>query len=385
MEEQREQTGAPGQESLSSQTPPPETLHLGPVLDEQTNREVFGAHELAIILSRFDVGVIEQIQALPIGSRRSPKVRIRTRRGEFLLKRRAGGRDDPFRVAFAHDLMIHLAERGYPVPRLVGTRDDNNSLVQFTGRTYELFEYVEGTRYDRTAEAAAEAGAALGRLHDSLEGFESEYRPPVGTYHASREIDSKLSVIPAMVDAVSPHSDNAALTRTCDFLSKAYRQAAVRVDQAGYRAWPASVLHGDWHPGNLLFNGGRITAVLDFDSARLEPRMADVANAALQFSMQMSTSESATTWPEGLDLPLLIAVVRGYDDRVRRTLAPAELDALPWLIIEALITESVLPIAATGSFAHLDGAAFLEMIRRKVLWIGPRAAKLSEFLKDGGR
>lgn len=385
MGTQREQKGTPGAEALSSQPLPPETLHLGPVLDEETNREVFGAHELAIILSRFDIGVIEQIQALPIGSRRSPKVRIRARDRDYLLKRRAGGRDDPYRVAFAHELMLFLGDREFPVPQLIGTRDDNNSLVQFTGRTYELFEFIDGARYDRSHASAYEAGATLARLHDMLRDFDSAYRPPVGSYHASREIDAKLASAPAIVDAVSPNADNESLTRICDFLSRAYRESATRVDNAGFREWPAVVLHGDWHPGNLLYGRGEIVAVLDFDSARLEPRMADVANAALQFSMQMSTAENATLWPEGLDLQLLIALVRGYDDSAAEKLSAGELQALPWLIVEALITESILPIAATGSFAHLDGAAFLEMIRRKIKWIGPRAAKLSAFLEGQSR
>ena len=66
----------------------PETLHLGPVLDEEQNRETFGSHELAIILSHYQLSVIEQIQELPIGSRRSPKILIRTQEGNYLLKRR---------------------------------------------------------------------------------------------------------------------------------------------------------------------------------------------------------------------------------------------------------------------------------------------------------
>lgn len=226
MKKPQAQPGTPRREMLSSQAPPPETPHLGPVLDEQANRDVFGAHELAIVLSRFDVGSIQQIQALPIGSRRSPKVRVRTKTAEYLLKRRAGGREDPYRVAFAHHLMLHLSDHDFPVPHLVGTREDNNSMVQFTGRTYELFEYVDGTRYDRSESSAFQVGATLARLHDLLKDFQSEYRPPVGSFHASKEIDQRISQIPAMVDAVSPDTDNEALSRTCDFLSKAYCPAA---------------------------------------------------------------------------------------------------------------------------------------------------------------
>src|SRR5437868_2120745 len=108
----------------------------------EDHRERFDAHELALVLSHYDVGVIENLRPFPRGSRRSPKLRIRSHHGEYLLKRRAPGHDDPYRVAFAHDLQLHLAARGYPVPGLIGTRGENNSMLQLSGRVYELFNYV---------------------------------------------------------------------------------------------------------------------------------------------------------------------------------------------------------------------------------------------------
>ena len=62
------------------------------------------------------------------------------------------------------------------------------------------------------------------------------------------------------------------------------------------------------------------------------------------------------------------------------SLSPAEREALPWLILEALILESVLPIAATGRFAQLSGSAFLRMVMRKVRWLRPRAKKLAAYV-----
>ena len=62
-------------------------------------------------------------------------------------------------------------------------------------------------------------------------------------------------------------------------------------------------------------------------------------------------------------------------------LSEPELKVVPWLIIEALIAESVVPIATTGSFARIPGSPFLSMIERKVRWLAPRAAKLLEFIR----
>ena len=38
-------------------------------------------------------------------------------------------------------------------------------------------------------------------------------------------------------------------------------------------------------------------------------------------------------------------------------------------MIESLIVEAIAPIAATGSFARMEGGAFLRMVDRKVRWI----------------
>ena len=71
-----------------------------------SDREKFAADELAIVLSNFDIGVIETIKDYARGSRKAPKLLIRSEKGEYLLKRRARGKDDPFKVAFSHALQL---------------------------------------------------------------------------------------------------------------------------------------------------------------------------------------------------------------------------------------------------------------------------------------
>jgi hypothetical protein len=59
-------------------------------------------------------------------------------------------------------------------------------------------------------------------------------------------------------------------------------------------------------------------------------------------------------------------------------LSQAELRAIPWLMIEALIAEAVFPIAATGNFGRMEGVAFLQMVQRKIVWIQRAADHLVE-------
>ncbi|MEL6797352.1 MAG: hypothetical protein AAFO89_11095, partial [Planctomycetota bacterium] len=74
-------------------------------------------------------------------------------------------------------------------------------------------------------------------------------------------------------------------------------------------------------------------------------------------------------WPVELDTVRLHAFLRAYDAVEGCILSQAELRAMPWLMIEALIAEAAMPIAATGRFGSIDGGAFLEMVDRKATWL----------------
>src|SRR5580693_6513652 len=84
-------------------------------------REAFSSEELAIVLSHFDIGIIDSIVDYPRGSRKAPKLLIVSEQGKFLLKRRARGKDDPFKVAFTHALQLYLSNKQFPLPHLIGT------------------------------------------------------------------------------------------------------------------------------------------------------------------------------------------------------------------------------------------------------------------------
>jgi homoserine kinase type II len=334
--------------------------------------------DIAIVLSHYDIGVIERIREYRRGSRRAPKLRITAAGGEFLLKRRAPGRDDVRRVAYAHALQRRLAEQDYPVARLVPTRG-GSTLVERKARVYELFEFIEGERDDRSPAAAGEAGRRLGELHRHLEDRTDADAPTSPSFHDAPGLESAIRQIPSVIAAADPDHRAGDLERRCAFLIAAYRDAARRVEAEGYRDWPRTTLHGDWHPGNLLYRDGTVVGVLDFDSARLETRAADVANAALQFSLRTTDGDPAE-WPHRLDVERIRALVRGYDETAREPLRHEERNALPWLMIEALVLESTVPIAATGYFAHLPGAVFLELVERTVAWLQPRSRRLLELL-----
>ena len=335
-------------------------------------RDTFAADELAIVMSHFDVGPIESITEFPRGSRKAPKLLVTAEAGKFLLKRRARGRDDPFKVAFCHQLQLFLASKQFPLPHLIGTRRDNNSMLQWRHGVYELFEFIPGQGYPQTLESTGDSGRVLALYHKLLEVFQSQYTPPSGSYHNAPSVEAGLKAI-ASGRAAGGLGGGPEVGPLLQFLLDSYRHAAATVEGLGIEQWPKQIVHADWHPGNMLFRENRVVAVIDYDSARLLPRIIDTANGCLQFSI-LGGDEDVARWPDHMDEPRFKRFVRGYDDVM--LVSQGELSVIPWLMIEALIAEAVFPIAATGTFVRIDGLAFLQMVQRKVYWLQRNAERL---------
>ena len=325
----------------------------------------FGVEELAICLSHYDLGAIESVQPFDRGSHLAAKVVIVSRMGKFLFKRRANGRDDPPKVALSHQIQLALAERDFPLPRLIGTRDENNSMLALKTRIYEMFEFVSGEPHDGSAEGACDAGVKLGLYHKLLEGFRTDYHPPHGSYHNAK------AVLGALAKAASPPPNDARdeqkqIAMLFQTLQADYTSSIQGANKLGVGAWAEQIVHGDWHPGNLLFRDRGVAAVIDHDGARMEPRVTDLANGAMQFSIVRD--QTAQPGARGrLSRGRFKSFMRGYDSV--NVISVAEVKAVPYLMCEAMIAEAVTHVATGHSPPHTGGRAFLELVASTAKWI----------------
>jgi homoserine kinase type II len=352
------------------------------------------AGELAVALSHYDLGVIESVRRFRGGSRQSPKVVIQTPAGRYLLKRRPPARAgaDAARIAFTHEVVLHLARHGFPVPELIGTRAGGNSMLELGTGVYELHRFVEGERYARRPEQALAAGWWQGRCHALLRDLSTAFPAPHRAYHAHPKIPLRLEQLGAsLASAAGPATPDA--SGLCAALSAAYQNAAQRVDALMTGAEQAQVVHGDWHPGNMLFRDstsaimhvparapretGLVAGVFDFDAARLGLALHDLANGAMQFAVHrhVTGDQEAGAWRIALDPGLLRAFFAGYGGAAG-PLPEASRLAVPWLMIEALIVEVVVPVAATGSFGKLPALPMLAVVLRAVEAMAAQADRL---------
>ena len=109
-----------------------------------------------------------------------------------------------------------------------------------------------------------------------------------------------------------------------------------------YAALPTQLCHNDYSPGNTLFVGHRLSAILDFEFAGPDLRAIDVA-VGWYWSVQ-------SCWWTGTELDTIHAFLHGYCSVT--PLSTAELEAMPALVRLAAATSLV---HWTGR--HRDGLA----------------------------
>lgn len=334
--------------------------------------------EVNDMLKHWDVGHVSEIAPMTGGSRASPKVKLTTERGTFVLKRRPIYKADAERIQFAHQVMMTVSSAGLPIALPQVARDGTTFQVQPNG-IYELLLFLNGERWKRTPQQAFEAGRALATLHRGALDMLWKGNVKASCFHGNLIVVEALRRVPAAITAVYADIEQQPLHDVCQQLSHIYQQASEQVDVFGYEQISSQVVHGDWHPGNILFEGDRVSGVLDFDSTRLEPAIVDIANGLLQYSIRAGPSRAIAKWPHQLGQSLFSGFTKGFQS-VDSGKIVEFVNIVPGLMIESCIAEAAIPIARLGMFATIPGDKMLGMILRRVLWIQSNTATLIQRL-----
>lgn len=171
------------------------------------------------------------------------------------------------RLVVAHDwldaraaLVGWLAERGHPVAAPVRTRSGDHQLLR-DKRSVGVQPVLAGALLDVTDhDQVRAAGTTLAALHVDLAAWPDaarlEHVGPVAGRHQLWAL-----------------SEEHARTLPPDLVDRLRRQAAELPEL------PRQPIHTDFRGANVLYQDGRITGVIDFEEARLDPAMADLAHA----------------------------------------------------------------------------------------------------------
>jgi len=204
-------------------------------------------------------------------------------------------------AAREHALVAALDDAGVPVVRALRAAN-GESLADFGGKAFALFPWVEGEILCQgrvTAEACRKLGAALARVHLS-----SPHAPalPEGRF--------RIPDLRGRLERVSAAGRGALLPAVAEIDERLTHYEARRSKDL-----QLGICHGDLFRDNVLWQGGEISALLDFESA-----------CSSNFAYDLMVTALAWCYGAAFELALVQALFDGY--RAVRPLPPSEVAAL---------------------------------------------------------
>jgi Ser/Thr protein kinase RdoA (MazF antagonist) len=230
--------------------------------------------QLVAVLERYHLTVTGRPRTLSAPGARGATARVPTSGGEVVVKRYKDG-VDPSTAAIEHLVLEKLAAEAFPAPRL-RRASGGETLIGLDGACYAVYDAIHGHRHphelammpgDRR-QLEVVAGRLLAELHRALERTEVPASPSLGFRERGgprvRDVSwytSRLASAPAP------------------------RRVRAWADAALWRLWetldrselPLTVVHGDYGPYNLLVRRGSVPVLVDFELARLDWRLVDLA------------------------------------------------------------------------------------------------------------
>jgi len=318
----------------------------------------------AVIREHYDLGRVDRPAVMEAAhQRRHRKLVVNTAVGQFLAKTY---KRDPFvldALRFQHRLSDHLANNGVPVAKIQRT-SKGTRIVELNTWALELQEFVEGAPMTVSKETLAVSAETLGRFHQVCRDFPRPERDT--TMWRFSEVPRQafatlynLAKEEGNVDQVNDH---------CNRLALFLRDAAEALSLEKRGRFETGLIHGDWHSGNLIFKGDRLSAVVDLefagDGCYLEDLSYAISNLCVRTTMR----------PERLAKRVdeLLDHYQRY-----RTLSYYEEAALYYAVGVKHIATVSFQIQQQGSVvAGHSAAEWMERLAVQVGWLAERAQKV---------
>ncbi len=230
-----------------------------------------------------------------------------------------------------HNQFLHWTERsGFSMTQCIIQTRSGEDFFKSEEQKWWLSSYIEAdpafewTNPTWSKESCLKSGMALASLHQALRHFATE-NPSV--LKKSRTSGSVLYLLEKrLLEALSRSPK---FVDQCKCVAPQITKALAVIEKSGVAT--EQLVHGDYHPGNLLFRHGTPVAIIDFEYLNFEDAIYDLAYALVMF---------CTYWPDhtdrdgAIEFEKLQAFLQGY----RSEHAEFDLDLLlPYMNVAAAI------------------------------------------------
>jgi homoserine kinase type II len=255
--------------------------------------------QLQVWLQRYPLGELLELKGIASGITNTNYF-VTTSTGRYVLTLFEKNTADE--LPYFLDLMAYLADHGIPCPHPVANVD-GTFLGELSGKPAALVSCLRGSSLETpSAPHCAEMGAVLARMHVAGQSFAQSMDNPRG-----------------------PHWWKVTAGTVMPFLDADERALLEQelVYQTGFRhsELPRGVIHADMFRDNVLFDGDRLTGLIDFYYA---------CNDALAYDLAITVNDWCVEADGALDGLRLRAMLAAY--HAQRPLSEQERAAWPVLL-----------------------------------------------------
>jgi Ser/Thr protein kinase RdoA (MazF antagonist) len=219
-----------------------------------------------------------------------------TPKGIFALRRKKGSAakilakhpDIGNSIDGQHRLMLFLRDHGFPVaPPLLTKRKD--TYVTILGIPCSLYPFIDGQPMEpRNLRQLGASAETLARYHQLTAGFLGV--PPLSQAPFPELFEEKLKNFRKHSETFDDSLSTLSMAESMRAFNSSLDEIESEMHNLPYSSLPKVVIHGDYKPGNVLFHGDHVAAVIDFGRSRKEARLFDIAKT---ISGLMGTSDDA--------------------------------------------------------------------------------------------
>jgi Ser/Thr protein kinase RdoA (MazF antagonist) len=250
------------------------------------------------IIDIYGVKVTGEATSIPLKSR-SLHIVLNTTEGKKILKRYKATVSQSV-ITTEHSILNYLATIDFPAPRLIST-DYGEMLIRLAGHHYAMFDYLDGYFHyhdylmlpHHKLKFIELSALALATLHSALWDFTPLGSNPEGfpSKDGDRSRDTfwyvaMLKTCQSEVNSFNSINDEDTISyrdlllEYGDEVKNEIQKLSTEIVKANL---PRGIIHGDYGPYNILIKRNNPVLILDFELARIDWRILDIAKSLPYF------------------------------------------------------------------------------------------------------
>ena len=319
------------------------------------------------ILGNFEVDKVSSIREIKVGTDSNIKYKVFSSDAEYFLKGIPKNELNFSRKKSSHRFQREARALGLPVPNLKSSIDGSTVYCR-DNFLWELQSWVKGERSEIDEGKAKDIGFLLSKIHEVGREMNGDSFRRIDILESFSRVYSNFNLL----------KENSVLSSEISGLLEYHIDRLYsEIKKIDIKTLPFVLAHGDFHRGNVLFLNNSLASVLDFDLVSFQPRINEIANAMLQFSLIKEGVEGEAC-PARLRGSVIKALAFGYRKEKEVSLREEEIAGIPSLISYNLLIES---FSLMGKHKYKRGVGLIEAALRLLKWLEPRSEKIISLIK----